>query len=123
MTSYAIRSMAWSSHLCSSDLAKFPEGLGPYRAADIMDRDIDAPMPLDHIPVKRTGAVSFLKVVNFTISVEPVGTKARNGRHRGVLGAVSDGHCRAFPGHSGRNRQSDALGSARTHGNFLGISP
>src|SRR3546814_12004374 len=65
-----------------------PEGLGPDRAADIMDRDIDAPMPLDHIPVKRTGAVSFLKVVNFTISVEPVGTKARKGRHRGVRGEV-----------------------------------
>src|SRR3546814_17080505 len=96
-----------------------PEGLGPDRAADIMDRDIDAPMPLDHIPVKRTGAVSFLKVVNFTISVEPVGTKARNGRHRGVLGAVSDGHCRAFPGLSGRNRPPDALGSARNTGQFI----
>src|SRR3546814_4842166 len=63
-----------------------PEGLGQDRADDIMDRDIDASMPLDHIPEKRTGAVSFLQVANFTISDDPVGTTARNGRHRGEIG-------------------------------------
>src|SRR3546814_15117418 len=89
-----------------------PEGLGPDRAADLMDRDIDAPMPLDHIPVKPTAAVSFLTAVNFTITDEPGGTKARNGRHRGVVGAVSDGHCRPFAGRSGRNPQRGRLGGS-----------